>query len=226
MSDFYLAPSLVKLRDEINRKWPKRDKASDGWVGDTSHQARVSDHNPDWAAGGVVRAIDVDIDGIDRLALLRTVIGDPRVWYVISNRIIYSRTYGWAARSYTGSNPHDKHVHISIMHTRAAENDASTWFAAKPPRDKGHRLVSLRNVRAQARKPSKALLGVARVQRALNERYRLQLDDDGWWGDKTRAAYRKHEASMRAQVVNGIPDAKTLRNLARGRFKVVDVKGR
>src|SRR5690606_29069239 len=57
---YYLAPSLVKLRDLINQNWPNRDKSSDGWIGDPSHQARKSDHNPDYSAGGVVRAIDVD----------------------------------------------------------------------------------------------------------------------------------------------------------------------
>lgn len=129
---YYLAPSLVALRDEINARWPNRDKASDGWIGDTSHSARKSDHNPDWSAGGVVRAIDIDKDGIDTQAVLDATIGDHRVWYVIFNRRIYSRTYGWAARTYTGSNPHDKHIHVSIAHTRAAETDRSPWLRPAP----------------------------------------------------------------------------------------------
>ena len=55
-----LAGSLVTLRNEINAAYPGRSKVSDGSIGDTSHSARVSDHNPD--AGGVVRAIDVTQD--------------------------------------------------------------------------------------------------------------------------------------------------------------------
>lgn len=132
---YYLAPSLVALRDEVNARWPNRDKGSDGWIGDTSHSARASDHNPDWDFGGVVRAIDIDKDGIDVQAVLDATIGDPRVWYVIFNRRIYSRTYGWTSRAYTGANPHDKHIHVSIAHTRAAETDRSPWLTAAPQED-------------------------------------------------------------------------------------------
>lgn len=133
---YYLAPSLVQLRDEINERWPNRDKASDGWVGDTSHQARVSDHNPDYADGGVVRAIDIDEDGIDTAAVLAQVLHDPRVSYVIYERRIWG---GIRWRPYTGSNGHTKHIHISIKHSAAAEK-AGSWGiksgAAKPQASK------------------------------------------------------------------------------------------
>lgn len=133
--EWYLAASLIALGNEINVRWPNRDTASDGAIGDASHQARVSDHNPDWSAGGVVRAIDIDKDGIDVQALLNATIGDQRVWYVIWDGHIYSRTYNWAKRVYTGSDPHTGHVHISIVHNRTAENDTSRWFPITPPKD-------------------------------------------------------------------------------------------
>lgn len=126
--DWYLAASLIALGNEVNAKWPKRDTASDGAIGDASHQARKSDHNPDYSAGGVVRAIDIDNGGIDVGELLTAVIADPRVWYVIWNRTIYSRTYGWKARAYDGADPHTGHVHISINHTKAAESASPAWF--------------------------------------------------------------------------------------------------
>ena len=117
---YYLAPSLVTLRSLINSNWPNRDKSSDGWIGDPSHQARKSDHNPDYADGGVVRAIDVDEDGIDVQAVINAVIYDPAVSYVIYEGRIWG---GSRWRAYTGANKHDKHMHISIKHTKTAERD-------------------------------------------------------------------------------------------------------
>jgi hypothetical protein len=62
-----LSKAAEQLRSEINTKYPKRDKRSDGWVGDTSHKRRKSDHNPD--KNGWVRAIDIDCRFIERLKL-------------------------------------------------------------------------------------------------------------------------------------------------------------
>lgn len=122
MSGYFLAPSLARLRAEINALWPGRDHTSDGWIGDTSHQARKSDHNPDWDAGGVVRAIDVDEDGIDVEAILKAVVHDPRVSYVIYEGRIWGGTR-W--RPYKGPNPHAHHFHVSIKHTKAAQSGHS-----------------------------------------------------------------------------------------------------
>jgi hypothetical protein len=135
MPDYFLAPSLAALRRETNERWPNRDKTSDGWIGDASHQARPSDHNPDWdapgARRGVVRAIDIDKDGIDVAELLVAVVRDPRVAYVIWNRRIASATDDgtpWNWEPYDGPNPHTSHVHISIKHTATAESDTSQWY--------------------------------------------------------------------------------------------------
>jgi len=136
MPDYYLAPSLVALRTEINRRWPKRDTESDGWIGNASHAARQSDHNPDYGAGGVVRAIDVDKDGISVPDLLGAVVRDSRVAYVIWNRRIASATddgIPWDWEPYDGTNAHEHHVHVSIRHTRAAETNVAPWFKSKPP---------------------------------------------------------------------------------------------
>lgn len=125
---YYLAASLRKLRDEVNAVWPNRSKISDGWIGDTSHQARKSDHNPDYASGGVVRALDITARGIDVNRLLRHTTNDSRVAYVIYNRRIYTHSRGWYR--YTGSNPHTSHVHVSIAHSRTAERDVKTWISS------------------------------------------------------------------------------------------------
>lgn len=121
---YFLAGALVSLRAQINKRWPDRDKGSDGWIGDASHSARKSDHNPDYASGGIVRALDVDKDGINVDTLVSAAINDPRTAYVIWNRRIWIRGYGW--EKYTGINPHTHHVHISIRHTSAAAK-AGDW---------------------------------------------------------------------------------------------------
>lgn len=133
MAEYFLAPSLVRFRESVNKAYPKRDKSSDGWIGDASHAARASEHNPCWTCSGyqygIVRAIDVDIDDNTvhdlRKEILNSTIGHRAVWYVISNGVIYSRTYDWAARRYTGTNQHLKHVHISIQRTEAAARDTT-----------------------------------------------------------------------------------------------------
>lgn len=132
MSKYYLARSLVVLRNEINKAYPKRDHRSDGWIGDPSHAARKSDHNPDYAHGGVVRAIDVDKDGIEPNRLVALLIKDPRVEYVIWNRHIWSRRYGFKKRRYTGKSPHTDHVHVSLRHGASYENDTHSWGYYRP----------------------------------------------------------------------------------------------
>lgn len=124
---YYLCAAGVTLRNQINRKWPKRDKRSDGWIGDASHQAVASDHNPDWSAGGVVRAIDIDADLIPKAGNhkaaetlaeeLRVLARDherTRISYVIFQKRIASERENFAWRSYTGLNAHDHHIHVSF----------------------------------------------------------------------------------------------------------------
>lgn len=127
-----LAKALEKLRDQVNAARPGRRKDSDGSVGDTAHSARASDHNPDGA--GVVHAIDITHDprgGFDSYAFADLLLKkqDPRLKYVISNRRIGSGPSGpspgkW--RKYTGSNPHDHHVHVSCV-TGALQDDTRAW---------------------------------------------------------------------------------------------------
>ena len=117
-----LSKAAEQLRSEINAKYPKRDKRSDGWIGDLSHSARKSDHNPD--KNGWVRAIDIDADlikgsskeswllaeNIKMIALK----GDKRISYIIHQHRIASPRQNWAWRVYKGSNPHVSHLHISF----------------------------------------------------------------------------------------------------------------
>ena len=117
-----LSKAAEQLRSEINTKYLKRDKRSDGWIGDTSHNARKSDHNPD--KNGWVRAIDIDSDlvkGSSKESWLlaeqiKTIAlkGDKRISYVIHQHRIASPRQNWAWRVYKGANPHVSHIHISF----------------------------------------------------------------------------------------------------------------
>lgn len=182
---YYLAPSLSTLREEINSLWPKRDKSSDGWIGDTAHSARKSDHNPDYSSGGVVRAIDVDKDGIDVDRVLAAVLSDPRVSYVIYNRRIWG---GSKWRAYTGSNPHEKHIHISLKHTKAAEAKTS-WGLTKTAPAKPASKPSTAKPTSAKRVLSKGCSGsdVLALQKGMNKAFPsyAKFKVDGKFGDYT-----------------------------------------
>lgn len=116
------APACVAALRDANAAWPTRRKASDGIMGDARHQASKSDHN-------LGNAVDITHDpasGCDAGVIAELAIDDPRVTYVIWDRRIYSRARageGW--RPYSGSNPHTKHVHISVR--ADARDDDSPW---------------------------------------------------------------------------------------------------
>jgi len=129
---WHLAPSLVQFRNEVNRKWPKRPKGSDGTIGDTAHAARVSDHNPN--VRNSVNAIDITYPGVNADVIIRAVSRHPSANYVIFNRKIYTRSGGWKAEPYSGVSPHTEHLHVSILQSAKAEQDTTPWFtgATKP----------------------------------------------------------------------------------------------
>lgn len=135
---YFLSPALATLRDQIQDRWPHRDRASDGWIGDPSHQARPSDHNPDYAAGGIVRAIDVDEDLVigmtavgEAQPLADALVQDLRTRYVIyEGRISYGAHVtgvqrGWLP--YSGPNAHRHHIHISVRDVGTHDRDARPW---------------------------------------------------------------------------------------------------
>lgn len=240
---YFLAPSLVALRDETNARFAGRDTSSDGWIGDPSHAARKSSHNPDWDVPpprrGIVRATDTDIDDNDpRHSLARELVaatvGDPRVWYVIHKfpnaaPVIWSRTYDWQARAY-GGHPHDGHVHVSLIETAAAEYDTSSWYDPRKKRRRPQR-ISLEIVREQMLRaldlrdgPVEQAAHVRRFQRALVQKTGIPLELDGYAGKDTLDAFRRFE---RRKAVPGagrpaIPDRESLPALTRGtRFRPV-----
>jgi hypothetical protein len=139
-----LKPILCKagqqLREQFDDSFSDRDKRSDGWIGDTRHSARPSDHNPDWknAVDGLayVRAIDIDRDvsGTAKPDLMPDIADQIRLYaksgrgnisYIIFDGKIASSKKRWVFRPYTGINAHRHHLHISF--TPKGDTD-STFF--------------------------------------------------------------------------------------------------
>jgi hypothetical protein len=128
-----LSKAAVQLREQFDDSFPDRDRTSDGWIGDTRHAARKSDHNPD--AQGWVRAIDVDKDLFkggkpdimgdlaDQLRTLSKGQTDNRIAYIIYDGRICSHILNWKWRKYTGANKHTKHMHVSFK--KKADNDSA-----------------------------------------------------------------------------------------------------
>lgn len=116
------APACRKALNDATRRWPSRDRRSDGIMGDARHQATKSDHN-------LGNAVDVTHDpsvGCDGALIAALAQRDPRVTYVIFNRRIWSKARaaeGW--RAYHGTNPHNHHCHISIK--TSARDDLRDW---------------------------------------------------------------------------------------------------
>jgi hypothetical protein len=141
-----LVPCLVKLRSDVNRVAPNRDKASDGAAGDKAHQGRVSDHNDD-ETGRVpikdadktpeIHAVDLDADlrqpGLTMEMIVQHTLSrcrsgaEKRLRYIIYNRRIWEASNGWRQRAYTGDNPHTQHAHFSSSYETKLEASTASW---------------------------------------------------------------------------------------------------
>lgn len=190
-----IAKSLAVLRDQINAAYPNRSKSSDGWIGDSAHQATKSDHNPNRA--GVVQALDITHDparGPDAGKLAEVLLGsrDPRIKYIISNRRIAASyaTGGampWTWRPYSGSNAHTQHVHISVSDEPAKYDDAAPWKIAgtvapvAPPSVPSPESPKSKVTPEQRQKMGKAILDYEARRDAAGHLavYRLPANDGG-----------------------------------------------
>ena len=130
-----MKPKLCKagqqLREQFDDCFSDRLRTSDGWVGDSRHSARKSDHNPD--EQGWVRALDIDRDlsgkpkpdimpdVADQLRILAK--SDKRISYIIFDGKIASARSLWRWRKYKGINQHRTHLHCSF--TRKGDQDNS-----------------------------------------------------------------------------------------------------
>jgi hypothetical protein len=145
VSGWRAAKSILVLRDQVNTKFPHRDKSSDGIIGDEHHchggAPSSSDHCP-WVhdgGTGVVTAFDITNDPAhcdsDALAQKLLATRDERIKYIISKRrIVSSYPAGgqpaWVWRNYTGPDPHTSHLHLSVnsqKNGRGGYDDTTPW---------------------------------------------------------------------------------------------------
>lgn len=146
---WFVVPNLNELMNQLNVRFPARDKSSDGSIGDTSHQASKSSHNPDRTANSEykdgdaldeVRARDFDSDLRDPLGVSAEMVVQhivtmaragrlPYLRYIIFNKRIWEKSNKFATRAYTGSNPHDKHFHVNSDYTQAADTATGVNWA-------------------------------------------------------------------------------------------------
>lgn len=195
-----LAKSLEVLRNQINVESPNRSKISDGTIGDPAHSSRTSDHNPN--SRRIVCALDITHDpahGVDSEKLAQDLIQsrDPRIKYIISNGRITSGKDGpkpWVSRKYTGKNPHNKHVHISVsgnVDSTAPWSEISIGgpVARLPPFQEDDPVLS-KGVKGHP---------VAKLQELLNGNgASLTIDSD--FGDKTLKAVKDFQKRSKLKI--------------------------
>ena len=118
-------PAAIAVLRQATAICPSRMKASDGLLPSAAHihQNPNSDHN----SGLAVDLTHDPKNGIDCAEIFEKVKEDKRVSYLIFKGKIWSKEKAEQGnRQYTGSNAHNKHLHISIVD--ACANDISPWF--------------------------------------------------------------------------------------------------
>lgn len=184
-----VAEALQVLNAQIRTAYPQAvppatPVTSWGSVADGVHSAD-SDHYPHFVAalGTVACVLARDFPqapqfGLDahKLAEVLRQSRDPRIGYIISNARITGPNHGWRWDRYTGDDPHDTHIHVSVVHSRAAD-DRTPWQIGDPPdmdatqaqqlRDANYTLTNIPDLTGKvdaAGKPKRVPLQTALVQ--------------------------------------------------------------
>lgn len=141
-----VVPPLVEVKEQLDKRFPKRDKKTDGTIGNLAHQGSPSSHNPDRTGNpehrdgdskDEVRARDIDKDlndagGVvmeDVVQLWVKLARAGVLWwvrYIIYNGRIWHKSDGFKTRVYTGSNQHEGHVHVTNDFTQKADEAKGT----------------------------------------------------------------------------------------------------
>lgn len=200
------AYSLDVLLEEVNARAPHRDKASDGWLGDQAHAARVSDHNPD--SQGVVRARDFDDDPLGghnatEFAEFLRQSRDHRIKYVIDQGRMfssYSTSYrrAWEWGPYDGINAHEQHTHVSVVADDRADSERPWGWATKRGTEEDRMEIT------KGDKSSAVKYWQRQANRVLSGTPHAPLTDDGDYGDATAEAFRDALKTKRPVTTLGV----------------------
>ena len=191
--------SLERLNEQIRAAYPRAvppatPAASWGSIADSAHSS-TSDHYPHYYSGlgGVAVVCARDFPhaptlGLDAHALAEKLrqSRDPRIGYIISNGRITSPGRSWQWGTYSGSDPHDTHIHVSTVHTAAAD-DTRDWQIGQAQAEGTAQMFCKHGDRGE---------NVRALQFALHNIGFPVGTIDGIYGDGTAAALKKLEASI------------------------------
>lgn len=223
-----LADSLEQLRGEVNRRWPRRSKITDGTVSSSWHKKQNpnSDHDPN--RDGVVTAIDITDDGDIGERLWQHILThrDPRVKYAIFDRRMV-RSYSkpgipaWTPTTYHGKNPHTTHIHISVSANRTLYDSTSPWGIDAVSEEDDDVALKRGDKGNAVRAFQEALVREAKVSgrggpagKGMPDSLKPDGEFDGDFGGETEDAVKAYQSG--AQVpVSGAIDGVTAALLAR-----------
>lgn len=200
------AVNMQAMTDDVKRKFPGVVVYG---IGNEAHQGEVSGHNEDDTPGVRAelqdadtkrehRAIDIMIgpafSKADADALVASILRDPaarsRLYYIIWYGWIWSRSSGWVAKNYNGSDQHTNHVHLSGW--AADDDNAAGWPA-----------VGGVDMTEMFPRYGEEHDGVAYVQFQLENLGYDVGTVDGGYGDKTAVALAKFVKGYNGNVVDG-----------------------
>ena len=124
-------PAAIAVLRQATALWPKRKKASDGLLPSSAH--RVQSPNSDHNTGLAVDLTHDPENGVDCAVIFEKLKEDERVSYLIFNKKIWNRKFAKSGnRVYRGSNPHVKHLHISINPNKSGDTSPWFWWVNQP----------------------------------------------------------------------------------------------
>lgn len=226
MSNWQLTKGLQNLRAQANVRWPNRDHASDGTIGDAAHQAEAaSGHNPDDTPGShaswnadkdkvpEVRAFDMDSDLREPGTTAQMVVDHVRslphvadvIRYMIYNHKMYHSRDGFSPTPYKGASGHEEHIHFEQQWTDAADNNDSFDFKFDQVGKSKEDTVSVADAKQGF---AEALADMATTTNA-------SAKDDDKWGGQVNANFRRVvNAAVEQSAVAA--DVKALKELVMG----------